>query len=266
MNKFAFKNGLREAAPILLGIGASVGVVLTGIQVAKDTPKAMAKLEEAQSAADHPLTFLEKVKVMTPAYLPSILTGITTVTCIISGTMISQKGKANMAVLAAGATEAYNKVSAKLDPPVEMPEPLSTERNTEGLYYLPFYGYFSATRETVLNGFLKLNEDLAENGGAMVYDFLRYVGIDPKDPQAKACQNLGWDANYLYDEKEKIYIKGILSEGDAIEPGKDGEKYIEISWEVSPIINPWIYDPFDGDHKYGTYILEEPYDEGVQPV
>lgn len=263
MTRFQFTNGLKSAAPVILGIGASVGVVLTAIQVAKDTPKAMEKLEEAKAELGRELTFIEKVKVAAPVYLPSILTGTATIACITGGAIVSQKGRLNSAVLAAGATEAYNYVSKKLDEKTPEKEDVTDQISTGSLelYRVPFYGFFYATRETVLNGFLKINELLAENSGVTVYDFLIAIGIDKHDVQAKACSMLGWSSDYLLDENEKINIKGRIIDSKDTDELMNGDHFYDIDWEVPPIVNPWSYDPYDpvdGEHAYGLTVLEDP--------
>ena len=80
----------RNSSTILTGIGA-VGVVGTAVMTAKATTKASKLLKEAKTSKGEDLTKLEKVNVALPTYLPTILLGTATITCIIGANVINKR-------------------------------------------------------------------------------------------------------------------------------------------------------------------------------
>ena len=71
---------------ILTGLGV-IGVASTAVLAAKATPKALYLLEQKeefkQAEYGYSLTKTEKVLAVAPAYIPAVLTGLATVTCIL---------------------------------------------------------------------------------------------------------------------------------------------------------------------------------------
>ena len=98
MNKiksFCNENGMH----ILTGLGV-VGVATTAVLAAKATPKALELLQEKdeykQEAYGEPLTRFEKVLAMAPAYIPAVLTGLATVSCIVGMNRVSYTKQASL--------------------------------------------------------------------------------------------------------------------------------------------------------------------------
>lgn len=91
LERFVKKHG----ATILTYVGVT-GVVITSISVAKATPKAMKVLELAKEEKGEELTFLEKVNVAAPAYIPSVLIGAGTITSIIGANLMNKKQQASL--------------------------------------------------------------------------------------------------------------------------------------------------------------------------
>lgn len=93
MNKFVTKTSLylkRNSSTILTFLGG-VGVGLTAVLAAQETPKAIQMLEKAKKKKGSDLTLAEKVVVMTPCYAPAIATGTATIVCIFSANVLNQK-------------------------------------------------------------------------------------------------------------------------------------------------------------------------------
>lgn len=88
IKNFCDENGMN----ILTGLGI-VGVTATAILAAKATPKALELLEERdkfkQEEYGESLTKTEKVLAMAPAYIPAVLTGLATISCIIGMNRVS---------------------------------------------------------------------------------------------------------------------------------------------------------------------------------
>ena len=90
---------VENSASILTGLGV-VGVVSTAVLAAKATPKALYLLEEKekykQEEYGYSLTRFEKVLAMTPAYIPAVLAGLATATCILGANRVNQIKQASL--------------------------------------------------------------------------------------------------------------------------------------------------------------------------
>ena len=95
IKNFCNENGMN----ILTGLGV-VGVATTAVLAAKATPKALELLGEKdeykQEVYGEPLTKFEKVLAMAPAYIPAVLTGLATVSCIVGMNRVSYTKQASL--------------------------------------------------------------------------------------------------------------------------------------------------------------------------
>lgn len=93
MNKLATKVDLylkRNSSTILTFLGG-IGVGVTAVLVAQETPKAIQMLEMAKEKKGSDLTILEKTVVAVPCYAPAIATGTATIVCIFSANILNKK-------------------------------------------------------------------------------------------------------------------------------------------------------------------------------
>ena len=258
---FAFKPMLRMVLPkSFIALGAA-GIVATAIVAAKETPEAMKALEEAKAAADHELTFIEKVQVLAPKYLKTAAVAVVSICCVVGGTIADAKVGSGLATLSAGAMKAYDKLKEgaekelskeKVQDILLKDEPVPQEPSEEGkeLFWEEHYGYFWAKRSDVEHAFLMLNQRLAFNSGATLDEFFWDCGLPKNDPDVKASAHLGWSSDYLYDKTEAAFI---CSECDEFEKDEvTGKTVYPISWETPPIFNPWEYDPFKNFNECST--------------
>ena len=88
---FVKKNG----ATILTCVGAA-GVVSTALLTSKATIKANDILENARREKGEELTVLEKINCALPSYIPAILMGVGTVTCIFGANVLNKKQQASL--------------------------------------------------------------------------------------------------------------------------------------------------------------------------
>lgn len=84
------------ASTILTCVGAA-GVIATAIFTAKETPKALALLKQAEKNKGEDLTNVEKVKVAAPAYIPAIAVGASTIACIFGANILNKRTQAVLA-------------------------------------------------------------------------------------------------------------------------------------------------------------------------
>ena len=83
----------RNGATILSVVGAA-GVIGTAVLAVKATPKALTLLDLAKKEKGEKLTKLEVVKIAGPAYIPSILMGVSSIACIIGSNVLNKQKQA----------------------------------------------------------------------------------------------------------------------------------------------------------------------------
>ena len=88
-------NKVSCTSTVLTCIGA-MGVIATSVLTAKAVPKATMLLEDAEKKKGEDLTTIEKIKVATPAYIPAILTGASTIACIFGANALNLNHQASL--------------------------------------------------------------------------------------------------------------------------------------------------------------------------
>lgn len=88
---------LRRNSSTILSVLAVVGFAGTVVTAVRATPKALKLLDEAVSEKGEELTVVEKIGVAGPAYIPSVLLGVSTVTCILGANVLSKRNQASIA-------------------------------------------------------------------------------------------------------------------------------------------------------------------------
>ena len=83
----------RNASTILTAVGGA-GVVATSIMAVKATPKALILLHEAKEEKGDELTLSETIKVAGPVYIPAIITGAATLSCIFGANALNKRQQA----------------------------------------------------------------------------------------------------------------------------------------------------------------------------
>lgn len=86
----------KRSPEILTGIGIA-GMVTTTVLAVKATPKALYLLDEAENEKEDELTKLEVVKIAWKAYIPSIISGVFSASCLIGANSVNAKRNAALA-------------------------------------------------------------------------------------------------------------------------------------------------------------------------
>ena len=117
MNSLLSKSQLflkRNSSTILTCAGA-VGVIATTVTAVKATPKALMLLETAKEEKGEDLTKLETVKIAGPAYIPSVVLGVSTLACIFGANVLNQRGQASLMSAYALVDSSYKDYKKKVD-------------------------------------------------------------------------------------------------------------------------------------------------------
>lgn len=193
----------RNSATILTCMG-TVGVVTTAVLAAKETPKALALLEEAKKEKGENLTKLETVKTVAPAYIPAALSGLATITCIVGANVLNKRQQAGLISAYALLDNSYKEYKQKVEDLYgkEVDEHIQKEiakdkyedadisvEDGKQLFYDEFSErYFEADPLKVSQAEYRLNQNLFKRGYAYLNEFYEDIGIDPID----GGWELGW--------------------------------------------------------------------------
>lgn len=201
---FVKKNG----STILTCVG-SAGVVATSIMAVKATPKAMMLLDDARKEKGDDLTKFEKVMVAGPAYIPAVVVGVSTITCIFGANALNKRQKAALMSAYALLDSSYKEYKSKVvdlygeEADSRVIEEIAKDKytgddksndNDSVLFYDEFSGrYFESTNAKVLKAEYKINKKISDHGGVCLNDFYRVLGLEP----TKYGDRLGWSVNDL---------------------------------------------------------------------
>ena len=198
----------RNSSTILTCIGAD-GVVVTTVSAVKATPKALYLLEGAKQEKGEKLTKWELVKAAGPVYIPAVLLGVSTISCIFGANTLNKRYQASLIGAYTLLDSSYkdhkkkvedlygeqvdDKIKAEIAKdkyvePVELGE-------DEELFYDEFSGrYFNATLYDVQRAEYQLNRDIQTQGWSTLNDFYEAMKIDPID----GGDALGWSEGGNY--------------------------------------------------------------------
>ena len=200
----------RNASTILTVMGG-VGVVATAILAAKATPKALSRIEEVKKEKGEEVTKADIVWAATPAYIPTFMTGVTTLACIFGANMLNKRQQAALMSAYALLDNSYKEYKEKLKElygeeahrniissiAIEKAEDryisaasycstcdLSVEDNDgEPKTFYDEYSerYFEATIEQVMAAEYHLNRNYILRGYAVLNEFYEFLGIETTD-------------------------------------------------------------------------------------
>ena len=101
---FNFNNFLKNNSPTILTVIGSIGVGITAIMAAKDTVKAVKRLEKEHWYYENGKNYYVKdipmktrIKVAGPCYIPTIITGVSTILCICGANRLNKDVQKSLA-------------------------------------------------------------------------------------------------------------------------------------------------------------------------
>lgn len=208
----------KDKCSLILTVLGGAGVIVTAVLTAHETPKAIKLINQAKDEKDRALTISETVITCLPAYIPAIISGITTITCIFGITVLSRKSQASLASAYTLLNQSYKNYKCKLielygkDAHDKIIEQLAVENANEIYGYgeylcsitslelsgnkskkILFYDafserYFATTPEQVLSAEYYINRNYALRGYATLNELYDFYGIAP----ISGGDELGW--------------------------------------------------------------------------
>ena len=229
MNNFVQKSVkfVQKNASTILTCAGAAGAIATPIMAVKATPKAMRLIEEAKVEKGEDLTKLETIQVAGPVYIPTVLVGVSTLTCIFGANMLNKRQQASLISAYTLLDNSYREYREKVnelygeDADREVQNEIVKDKydeyeiadlNGKQLYYDMFSErYFEATPEQVLSAEYEINKKISTWGGAELNEF--YIALDI--PPVDYGNYLGWSVGTLMDmsweswldfDKEKVVM------------------------------------------------------------
>lgn len=209
---------LKKHSPaILTGLGIA-GMVLTTVTAVKATPKALQLVDEREIKDGKRLTKKEIVQTTWKCYIPSAVTGVCSVACIIGASSVSARRNAALATAYAISVQDladYKKntlkvVGEKKEEAIRdeiAKEKLQTD-HVEAMHIIPTgrgeipcYDYltkrlFKSDMETLRKAENALNKRLREEDCITLNDFFSEIGLD--DTDEVIGDTLGWEMDHGY--------------------------------------------------------------------
>lgn len=260
---------VKKALPIVLAMISSMGTIATAILVAKETPKAIKKLEEFKKSKEkETVTFIEKIKIFGPVYAPAIAVCAATVASTVSATIISRKIEASLTASAVMLSQGWTRYKSKINDVLGKKFGMSIDnsisddaykkKEQEGslpetkdgviLFYEEHLGWFTTTKEDLVSALSDANQRLYAPDPDVLGTFywatlatiIADAGARVLDPEKlKASKNIGWTDEYLSETfgSTNIWIHPQYTNVIDKETGK--QKYIRLSfWEDPIFLNP----------------------------
>lgn len=211
------KSYLKNHSPTILSGIASVGAVASTIMAVKATPKALLLLEDAAKESDDKLSKVELFKVAAPAYIPTAVTCLSTIICILGANALNRKQQASLvsayallndsfkkyrdAAVSVYGNDADSKIKAETAKMTYVTHDGYSVYNpdmdfeSEDLLFFDFYKqrYFNATLAAVVNAQYHLNRNLVLRGYVTINEFYKFLGIDI----VENGDDIGWNMDYL---------------------------------------------------------------------
>lgn len=226
MNKtiYKVKGFLKHQSPTILTCVGAAGVVVTSVMTAKATIKATKLLEKAETEKGENLTKKEKFKVAAPAYIPTVIVGVSTIACIFGSNALNKRKQAALLsaykvldqsykeyrekveeVYGEGADKVIRKEIAK--DKYEQQKPKDTGKE---LFYDDFSRrYFESTKEDILAAEYEINKRLAYHGGACLNEYYQLVGLGPVTDGKETGWNTGQMMDMYWDAWLEFYHEDV---------------------------------------------------------
>lgn len=228
---------VRRNASTILTVIAAGGVVVTTISAIKAAPKATRLLEEAEAEKGEELTFMEKVDVAGPAYIPTVVAGASTIACIFGANILNKRQQAAMASAYALLDNTFKRYREKVTEMVDMDtvvdirdavmqeefDESEVERDEDKDLFFDFVSmkYFNSTLKDVMRAEVELDKELKKSKYVFLNDFYEMVGAELVD----YGYDVGWS---IYDQPGFVQCSDIIFDYDKTELEDGMECYILI--------------------------------------
>lgn len=197
---------LQRSSPTILTCIAASGVIVSSVMAAKATPKALALLEKVSGEKGGELTTLETVLTAAPAYIPSVVVGMSTIACIFGANILNKQKQAALVSAYALVNNSFKEYRKKLielhgeEADVEVKNAIAREccnyhqlRLDAPDNKVVFYDEISGESITcyereVMDAEYHLNRNFTIRGYAFLNEFYEFLGL----PMTDYGGTVGW--------------------------------------------------------------------------
>ncbi len=227
---------IKQNKATILSLVSVIGVIATSIFSAK----AAANLAKSEPNKKDKKEF---IKTCAKEYAPAIITGVTTIACIVCADTTNRKQKISLTALCAAAVGQYSRYKNKVidifgkDAHDKIMKELTVEKakkthlsspsivgessleindglETKRLFYDSFSErYFESTIDRVLQAEYHLNRNFALGGYVPLDDFYKFLGLEPYSKAYPSDFEYGWAASMGYAWIDFNHTKCILDGG-----------------------------------------------------
>lgn len=239
------KGYVKFNSPTILTCLGAAGVVGTAVLAAKAGTKASKVLEQAEKEKGDKLTTLEKVDIALPAYIPTIMAGAATITCIFGANVINKRKQASLISAYGLLDRSYKEYRKKVEDyygegsdeeildeiakdKYEV-KPINPSKQTELFYDEYSKRYFEAPVTTIMEAKYQINRDLQLRDYAYLNEYYEMLGLDPVEDG----WTLGWSVGACMD----MYWQNWIDFGHRKITMDDGTECNVITMLMEPIID-----------------------------
>lgn len=229
---------IKKNAPIILTSIGAVGVVATAVSTAKGATKASKLLDQAKEAKGEELTTGERIKVAAPSFIPAVLFGTATITCIFGANVLNKRKQASLIGAYTMLDSTFKQYKDKLkelygdDADKKIVDEIAKENHPgvvpqKELFYDSFsQRYFESTMEDVLKAENETNKMMVTGWAVGVNEFYEQLGLKG----IVEYNELGWSYNMMADMYWHEWIEFDHRKVEA----DDGSVYTVIDMPLPP--------------------------------
>lgn len=203
---------LQKHSSTILTVISSIGVISTTLLAIQATPKAMKLLNEAKEEKSSELSSIETIRTVWKPYIPTIISGFSTILCIFGTNYLNKRTQASLASAYALLNNSYQEYMNKTkelygnEADLAIKKSIVKDKVDENILELNgekklFFDYqtmryFESSFENVLRAEDLLNQELAATGYVSVNDFYKFLGLS----ELEYSNHMGWCDNGNYHE------------------------------------------------------------------
>ena len=211
----------QKVTSLLLGLARAAGTIITAVLVAKETPKALKKINVLKKKKD--VKKIDYAKELIPVYWPAGVVCLGTIMSTTISQVLSMKAQASLIATSTLLQQGWNRYKDKIKDTLgfninkkiendiatdEYEKNKDTLSTGEMLFWEEHVGFFSCKKENLISAMSDLNQRLhtpdSNPNGTFYWTSLYFLMKDAKADvldknKIEGCKKIGWTTDYLCD-------------------------------------------------------------------
>ena len=187
---------IKKNAPTILAVAGAIGVAATSVITAKSVLKYDKVAKEVEDKVE--LTPANKIKIALPIYIPAVLVGVGTISCILGANVLNKRNQASLMSAYTLLDQSYRNYKRKVE---EIYGPEATDRMSEEIakehyqndnfqmnfedkqlfYDMYSERYFESTMHDVMEAEYHFNRNFTLRGFANLNELYKFLGLEEVD-------------------------------------------------------------------------------------